>query len=41
MYKKKPYWYRYLRYGLNCILYRLLFPVGTESDDFGKQWRKD
>nr|WP_321222219.1 hypothetical protein [uncultured Psychroserpens sp.] len=41
MKKKKPYWYRYLRYTFNCLWYHILFPLGTESDDFSKQWRKD
>lgn len=31
---------RILKYYFNCLWYYVLFPLGTEEDDFSKQFKK-
>ncbi len=37
--KKLPYWIRYTRYILTCLV-RLAFPTGVEQDEFSKNFFK-
>jgi hypothetical protein len=31
--------FRIVGYYLNCLWYHVLFPIGTEKDEFEKQWK--
>ncbi|WP_262493733.1 hypothetical protein [Maribacter dokdonensis] len=40
MKRKVPRWFRLIRYGLNCMWYHVLMPLGQEDDEFKKSLRK-
>jgi len=33
--------FRIIRYFINCIWYYVLFPLGTEEDDFTKSFKQN
>lgn len=38
--KKLPYIIRLIRHYLNCLWYHLLFPLGTDEDEFQKGFKE-